>query len=568
MIHTMKDTTTSEVSRVLIELREDTGLVTLGRIATLVVISPEDHLDDSIDVAVHASHEHPARIIVIVPQGDTDRNALDAEVRVGADAGAGELIVLRPSGLVVNGMDTLITPLLLPDAPIVTWWSAAPPVCPSQDVVGALSTRRITDALAADDPNAVIRRLSHNYHPGDTDLCWSRLTNWRGLLAAAYEQPPISAPTAVTIEGKLNKPTVTLMRQWLADFLSVPVTVKDTDGDFGLISITLHREDGDITLRRVSPHTVIVSTPGETDDQSVTMPVRTMHDLLSEELRRLDADDIYGTVLTAAFPHHVDVKDFATGKPAPSDIRVKDKDDLIEHAAQFSVEMIDEAVRERGIAHIAMTGGRTGTQVARRIGELLHSTDVAASKVHVWWGDERFVETKSDDRNDRPALSALTLTAGIPVYNVHSMPASDMGMELDDAAAWYGQQLSLLGADSAHTEETDEERAFFDVVLLGMGEDGHIASLFPDHEDAGDATRSAVSVRNSPKPPSERISLTWPMLNAARHVVFLVAGEEKAELAARAHGDIDPVNLPASAVRGTVSTTWFLDPEAASAIEH
>ena len=152
---------------------------------------------------------------------------------------------------------------------------------------------------------------------------------------------------------------------------------------------------------------------------------------------------------------------------------------------------------------------------------------------------------------------------GIPAHRVHPMPSTSSGMGLDDAAAWYGQQLDMAGGDVPfHTRG----RAFFDVLLLGVGPDGHIASLFPEHPDQKETTLTASAVRDSPKPPPERITLTWPAVNSARHVVLLAAGAEKAEAVARAHADIDPWACPSSAVRGLESTTWYLDEDSASGL--
>ncbi len=564
MIHEMTDTNSSEVEAELIRLRDEAGATTSGRVATLLVVTDPDSAERSIATAIDASHQHPARIIAVVPQPDSDRDALDAQIRTGSDSGygSGEVIVLHPHGLVNSGMDTLITPLLLPDSPIVTWWPGEPPASPIGDALGALSARRITDVLQTEDPSVAMTRLASCYTRGDSDLTWTRLTNWRGLIAAAYETTPVSDPSEVTIRGDKNKPTVRLMREWLQQSFGCSVAVEHEKGEFGLLAITLHRADGDITLLRESAHSVVLTVPGSDTAQHVTMPLRTDVDLLSEELRRLDPDEVYGEVLVAQFPYTVEPSSFAADRPGPSDVFVNDKDALVEQSAQLAVDKIAEAVNLRGIAHIVMTGGRTGTAVAARIGELLQeSSAISPSAIHVWWGDERFVPAKSDERNDRPAISSLATGAGIPVYNVHTMPSSDVGMGLDEAAAWYGQQLSTMGADIAFSDESDA--SFFDVVLLGMGEDGHVASLFPEHPDASVVTALAIPVRNSPKPPPERISLTWPMLNSTRHVVFLVAGQDKAEPAARAHAGIDPAATPASAVRGTVSTTWFLDPASA-----
>ncbi len=565
MIEKLSSTTASRIEKLLQEMREEEGLLTLSRVATLVIVTEADALDDPIQAAVRASQEHPARIIVIIADPDSESDNLDAEVRVGSEAGAGEVIVLRARGRVTAGLDTLITPLLLPDAPIVTWWPYETPSSPVQDALGAIAQRRITDVLHCGAPKDTMLRLARGYSAGDSDLSWSRITNWRGLVATAFEHPPVTMPTSVTVEGLEDRPSVILMKGWLERSLpGVPVTVSHVDAGHGLISVTLHRSDGDISLRRESDETVSMTFPSKQGAQLITMPKRTVYDLLSEELRRLDPDEVYGEVLAQSFPLNEDPSTFARTKPAPTNSVSPGVDEVVKAVSRDAVERLQHAIDERGVAHLVLTGGRAGTAAAERIAINLEAADVDTSKLHVWWGDERFVTSKSSDRNDRPVISALTTGAGIPVYNVHTIPSSDAGMSLDEAAAWYSQQLSVQGGDAAFSTD---DAAFFDVLLLGMGLDGHVASLFPHHEDATDTASYAVAVQNSPKPPSERISLSWSALNSARHVSFIVTGEDKATAVTRAHGAIDATECPASAVRGIDSTTWFLDAAAATGLE-
>lgn len=557
MIVKLENTTASVIDKKLSELRESEGLITLSRVATLVIITSQDSLDDPIQAAIRASQEHPARIIVIIADPSSERDLLDAEIRVGTEAGAGEVIILKASGHVTTGLDTLITPLLLPDAPIVTWWPNEAPASPAQDSLGAIATRRITDVLNCASPKQTLQRLSRGYTPGDSDLSWSRITNWRGLVATAYEQPPIQTPKKVTIEGLEDNPSVILMKSWLESNLpGVEIIVKHLEADHGLMTVILHRSDGDIRLHRESTETIVLSTPPDSKEQRITMPKRTMYDLLSEELRRLDPDEIYGEVLTSAFEQANEPSEFAAGKPEPEVKIVEDLDDLADEVARFSIDQIAKAIEARAVAHVVLTGGTAGTTAAKRFARLLADSNLDSSKVHIWWGDERFVPSKSDERNDRPVISKLTTGAGIPVYNVHALPAADAGMSLEEAAAWYGQQLSLHGGDNAFNMSG---QAFFDVLMLGVGPDSHVASLFPEHPDAKGTSAYAVAVKDSPKPPSERISLSWAVLNSARHVTFLVAGKDKADAVQQSLQEINAKSHPASAVRGLVSTTWFID---------
>ena len=318
MISTLENTTASQIGAKLRDLREEDGLISLNRVATLVIVTHTGSLDEPIQAAVRASQEHPARIIVIVTEHDSDRDALDAEIRVGTDAGAGEVIILRAHGRVNAGLDTLITPLLLPDAPIVTWWPYNPPASPSQDPIGAIAQRRSTDGYQCESPKSSLLRLARGYKSGDSDLSWSRITNWRGLVATAYDYPPAGTPKAITIEGLENNPSSLLMQAWLQRALGedVPVEFKVVKADHGLSAVTLHRDDGDIRLMRSSEEGITMSLPGNNDDQFVTMPKRTMYDLLSEELRRLAPDDVYGDVLAAALQLTGAPNSIAVGKPA------------------------------------------------------------------------------------------------------------------------------------------------------------------------------------------------------------------------------------------------------------
>src|SRR5699024_9618621 len=172
--------------------------------------------------------------------------------------------------------------------------------------------------------------------------------------------------------------------------------------------------------------------------------------------------------------------------------------------------------------HVAITGGTSGTQVLAEIGrsELLGVVDF--SGVHIWWIDERFVPSGDPDRNEGQAGEALLARLPIPDENVHRMPSSDQAKDVDAAARAYAEELTAFAPSGAAAPE-------FDLVLLGMGPDGHIASLFPGQGTVAIADRTVIGVRDSPKPPPERISLTLPVLNGARQVWVIVSGAAKAD---------------------------------------
>lgn len=566
MITTLQDTTASAVAKTMTEMRETFGANTIGRVLTLIIVATGETIDEPLEAAVHASHEHPARVIVVDVDQKAETSGLDAEIRVGRDAGAGEIIILRARGNTMIAPDTLVMPLLLPDAPIVTWWPEAAPSAPVNDVLGSMSQRRITDAAACSNPVGTLKRLRRGYTSGDSDLAWSRLTTWRGLVASLYEITPVAVPSAVEVTGQEDDPSVVLMKAWLENALGVEVTLRAPEQDAagqGVQGLSLERPDGTIALRRTGEDTVVLSLPGDDSDQHVTMPQRSLYELLAEELRRLDPDEVYGEVLAHAFTGVDDAATFASGKPAPTDVVSADAAGVATEAATAAAARLAEAQTERGVAHLVVTGGTVGVRAAGALPAALEAAGVDLSTLHLWWGDERFVGPDDDDRNAvqvREGLLEPLEAAGLPERNVHLVPSTQDGMSLAEAAAWYGQQLDSAGGDEPFRTRG---RAFFDVLWLGVGPDAHVASLFPGHPAQRVTSASAIPVEDSPKPPPLRVSLSWPVLNSARHVALLVAGAEKAEAVAKAHGDIDPLQVPASSVRGLESTTWFLDEAAA-----
>ncbi len=567
MITTLTDTTASAIDKKMIEMRETFGENTIGRVLTLIIISTGD-VEVPLEAAIAASHEHPARVIVVDAEPEATASGLDAEIRVGRDAGAAEVVILRARGEVLSSLDTLVMALLLPDAPIVTWWPENAPSSPIHDVLGSMSQRRITDSAACADPLATLKRLRRGYASGDSDFAWSRLTRWRGLVASAYEVPPVAVPTRIQVSGSIDNPSVALMAGWLEHALGVEAEVlppRDGDADFaGVHGVRLVREDGVIDLTRVDDDSVVMKLPGDETGQHVTMPRRTLPELVTEELRRLDPDEVYGEVLASTYSSIDDSATFATGKPEPRDVVEPDADAVAAAAASATAAQLAAALEERPQAHLVLTGGTVGTKTAAALPEALHAAGVDCSRLHLWWGDERYVEPDSEERNEvgvRESLLAPLQERGLPARQIHVMPSPADGMSLDDAAAWYGQQLDQTGGDEPFRTRG---RAFFDVLLLGVGPDGHIASLFPEHPGQRRVSASATGVTDSPKPPPERISLTWPVLNSSRHVALLVAGAEKAGAVRDGHGRIDPWLVPASAVRGLDSTTWYLDEAAAA----
>ena len=234
-----------------------------------------------------------------------------------------------------------------------------------------------------------------------------------------------------------------------------------------------------------------------------------------------------------------------------------DSDALAAAAGERLIDVIESAVGARGRALIVLTGGGNGNRILRYLAADAERVDWA--KVHLFWGDDRYVTEDDDERNDKQAREALLDHVDVPARNVHAMPASDgeFGDDLAAAALAYEQ---LLAANA----EPGDPAPNFDVHLLGVGPEGHINSLFPDTAAVRETTRLVVGVEDSPKPPPQRITLTLPAIQRSREVWMLVSGEEKADAVAAAIGGADPVSVPAAGALGRENTVWFLDTQAAS----
>lgn len=205
------------------------------------------------------------------------------------------------------------------------------------------------------------------------------------------------------------------------------------------------------------------------------------------------------------------------------------------------------------VPQIALTGGTIADAVHHELARLSGTSEVDWSQVVVWWGDERFVAPDSPDRNAGQARAAFLSAVGTDPAHVHEMPSTADAPDVSAGAAAYSDTVRELGSGE------------FDVVMLGVGPDGHIASLFPGYPQLDADDHIAVAVTESPKPPPERISLTFPALNRSRSVWFLVSGDEKADAVARALTEgTDLHDCPAAGVTGTEETIWFLDRESAS----
>jgi glucose-6-phosphate dehydrogenase assembly protein OpcA len=297
----LPNTTVSKIQKSLIRIREEGGAVALGRVLTLIVATSLGHEEEAIEAANEASREHPMRVIIVSRNEGDHRSPgrLDAQIRVGSDAGASEVIVLRAYGETASDEEGLVTGLLLPDAPVVAWWPERAPETPADSPLGRIAQRRITDAANQADPRVAIEALGASYTPGDTDFAWTRLTLWRNQLAAVLDQPPYEAVTAVEVSGAQDSPSTLLLAAWLQLQLQVPVaqvTSPRATGSSGIHGVTLTRESGDIVLDRSLVDVATLSQPGQ-PVHDLSLPRRSLRDCLAEELRRLDPDVLFGDVV-------------------------------------------------------------------------------------------------------------------------------------------------------------------------------------------------------------------------------------------------------------------------------
>ena len=301
MIVDLPNTTTSAVSKTLVKIREEGGAVALGRVLTLIISTALGDEEEAIEAANDASREHPMRVLVVStsPTPTDDEARVDAQIRVGGDAGASEVVVMRAYGDAATDPESLIMGLLLPDAPVVAWWPGEAPAAVSESAIGRIAQRRITDAASSSDPLGALARIATTYQPGDTDFSWTRLTLWRAQLAAVLDQPPYLPVTAVEVHGASDSPSTVLLAAWLQLQLKVKVAREvstKAHGSSGIQGVRLDRSAGPIMLERTVANTATLVQPDQ-PTHDISLQRRSLRDCLAEELRRLDPDDLFGDVV-------------------------------------------------------------------------------------------------------------------------------------------------------------------------------------------------------------------------------------------------------------------------------
>lgn len=295
---TLWDTTGSEVVKALAAERRSAGAVTSGLALTLVVVVDEKRVHEAEEAAAVAAAMHPLRLLIVIRRQLEVDSRLDAEVQAGGRLGPGEAVVMRMYGRLSLHAESVVLPLLAPDAPVVTWWHGDPPHRIAHDALGVLAGRRITDCARAADPLAALRIRAEDYAPGDTDLTWTRITGWRGLLASAFDSVNGRARNG-TVAAERNNASAALLAGWLSARLGVPVDVTESNGP-GITEVRIPLDDGShVWLERGDGRTAIVHRQGMLD-LSLPLPRRDLGDLLAEELHRLDPDQPYAAALGAA----------------------------------------------------------------------------------------------------------------------------------------------------------------------------------------------------------------------------------------------------------------------------
>jgi glucose-6-phosphate dehydrogenase assembly protein OpcA len=294
----LQDTNSSAILTALTEARRGSGNAALGMVLTLIIDVNENEHYDALHAANSAAREHPCRIVTVIRRPGRSAPRLDAEIRVGQENLLGEVIVLRLYGPLRDQADSIVLPMLLPDAPVLVWWPGEGPLIPSLDQLGLLAQRRVTDAAASSNPTASLRQRAQGHSPGDTDFAWTRITPWRSLLAAALDQP-FDELVSGEVSAVRGNASAELLAAWLEDRLGIEVVRKTTRGP-GVTGVKLVTKHGEITLTRPDGRLATLVRTGQ-PDRAVPLPRRGTEELLAEELRRLDPDEVYNETIQCVF---------------------------------------------------------------------------------------------------------------------------------------------------------------------------------------------------------------------------------------------------------------------------
>lgn len=284
----LSNTSASAIASALLTERRKAGSPSMGMVMTFLVVTDEGDHYDALKIARAVSREHPSRILGIIRRSARGTANLDAELTIG---GSGEVVLLRMSGELIKHAESVVMPLLLPDSPVVVWWPRKAPEDPAADPLGKLAIRRITDAAALDrGRQQAMLQQCRSYAAGNTDLSWTRLTPWRALLAAALDQYPARIRRGI-VEAERANPSADLLVAWLTECLGVAIERTTSKGP-GITAVTLETGGGPIEIARPDGLLAEFTIPNA-PNRPVALKRRDTAELLAEELRRLDPDDIY-----------------------------------------------------------------------------------------------------------------------------------------------------------------------------------------------------------------------------------------------------------------------------------
>ena len=291
----LTDTTTGAIHEAVTQARRRMGGPASGMVLTLIIVTNEAEQYDAVRAANQAGREHPSRILAVIARRPQAESRLDAEIRMG-ETGPGETILLRMYGPLGQHADSVVAPLLAPDVPVVTWWPDEAPAAPGADPLGTVAQRRVTDAAASEMPKDMLLTLAKAYKPGDTDLSWTRSTSWRSLLAATLDQP-YPALLSGEVLAEPGNPSADLIAAWLAMRLGIEVQRGESGGP-GITEVSFETTDGKVALSRPDGRNATLSWPGR-PERRVALHRRDTAELVAEELRRLEPDEVYAETLRA-----------------------------------------------------------------------------------------------------------------------------------------------------------------------------------------------------------------------------------------------------------------------------
>ncbi len=361
----LSGTNSSQIASALLRERRKAGSPTMGMVLTLVVVTDEGAHYDALRAAKDVSREHPSRILGVIRRSARGVANLDAEVKIG-DGGSGETVLLRMSGQLAKHPESVVLPLLLPDSPVVVWWPGKPPDDPAGDPLGALGIRRITDAAATQrGRGAAMLTQATNYAPGNTDLSWTRLTPWRALLAAALDQYPARIKSGTVSAERVN-PSADLLAAWLTHRLKVPMRRVVSKGP-GITGVALLTGGGEIEISRPDGLLADFAIPNA-PVRPVALKRREIAELLAEELRRLDPDDVYANTVRAMC--NIAEKANATSMPTAATSVGKSATTA---NATFGTDKL-------GVTRKAAKAGTTKTGVTKKAAVKKSATKAAAAK--------------------------------------------------------------------------------------------------------------------------------------------------------------------------------------------